>query len=412
MDILEIVRLAKDIGFARIVRYLARLAWIVLPFCVWFLVVKLVGNSFFLLNFAFPGAVALVLIAVFLATQNYFLGTYDYTIMKSIENAGQMFASPDGAIARRYSEECDRILLPYLYTSPLVMAGLRSLPPTTTHGRLAYTIGLVFNVYCSYSVVALLSRNGDCLVEILRSASSEFGLTEVARPIMAWGTRYWMPIFAVVVILSLHYTHTLARGVSRQTKLALYSDSFLSILRSISVAFCMITDVPGILKDSKYAVRYKPFVDPLTVPAIIQRAVQNVEGSTCNVTFYSYKLSTIEECERLAKMFVADRRMPGLLRLVVSGTRIERKAGARVLETSNAVSPVLYLGTIENRCLFVGLVRYLPDQRVRVASFHFDNTYVRMEFVNIMKTERDKSRQLIEKLPASIESLVKRMEGR
>jgi hypothetical protein len=184
----------------------------------------------------------------------------------------------------------------------------------------------------------------------------------------------------------------------------------ISISRSTTSLLSLITDLPPYLKDLRCAAKYKPFVDPQTVPAIIQRAVQNVEGGTCNVTFYSNKLNTTEECENLAKMFVADRRMPRLLRYAVFVTRLRGNAGAVILETANAVSPALYLGTIENRCLFVGLVRKLPDQRVRIASFHFDNAYVRTEFVNIMKIERQKCRQLLEKLPPSIEAFVKTME--
>ena len=250
MDFFDVLKLVWRIGLLNIARYFARLAWIVVPFCTWFLIIKTLGKAAIPSQFLIVGTVIVLLIATLLSAEGYLADMYDYTVMKRIENARQMFANPDVVIARQYEEECNRILQSYLYTIPLVEVGLRSLVPVRLHGRqgwlakLSFGLGLVVSVCLSYSVAALLDRNRILLFQILDTAGSLVGITELLQFVLAWGTRYWMPALAVIVLSSLCYATFISRGFPTDTKLAVYWDSMISISRSTTCLLSLIADFP------------------------------------------------------------------------------------------------------------------------------------------------------------------------
>jgi len=414
LSITDALKLAKEIGFARIARYATFAAKLVVPFGIWYLIAQWIGKSIFVFSYAIPGVVGSVIEMSFFGSQIYFAGSYDYAIMKRIENAGQMFASPGERIAKQYEQECDKILVPYLYTVPLATGGLGpKFFPSTKAGRITSLLNAVVETYLSYSIITLLYDNRKFIREVFGNRMFGLYFITASQATIGWVTSYSVPTFAVMLIILLYAIHRDAHTLSELTefptraRILLYFVSLFSVNASLNLACCRLIDIPRAIKAHQYSLTYRPFVDPLTVHLIIQQAVRNVEGSTCNVTFYSYKQLTLERLEQIAVMVRSDRRIPRLLRFIAS-----KHPGAQVLEMANRENPSLYLGTIDNRCLFVGLVMYWPDEKIRVGRFYFDNVYVRVEFHKIMQTERDRSRQLEEELPRSFKSLIESMEKR
>lgn len=153
-----------------------------------------------------------------------------------------------------------------------------------------------------------------------------------------------------------------------------------------------------------YVANYKPFLDPSTVPQIVQQSVRNVEGKACSVTRFSQKLDSEADAERVTKMFVSDPRMPVFLRMMASR---KTNRGRRIMEMTESSHPVFYLGTLNDRCLMVGIVMYEPYEKVRTGSFYFDSTYIGDEFKQIMTKETEKLRGVMDGVSVAVEDILR-----
>jgi len=154
MQILDAIAVLKEFGFAVIAKLLLTIGWFAAPFCLWAAIDKLTGEGFFILTVAIPGALLMLALFIWLAAQIYFTTCFEFGLMKRVEHCGRIFQNPsDPDVRKQYSEECEKLVLPYVYRYPITAAGrmsdvLASAPMTV--------ISQTVNLYLSYSMFTLL----------------------------------------------------------------------------------------------------------------------------------------------------------------------------------------------------------------------------------------------------------------
>lgn len=398
MNLLDWIKLLKEIGLSRVAGVVSFIAWFLLPFLIWNLIRLWIGKSYFSISWAIPGILVILIGLGLQLTQTYFAMTYEFRLMRSVAYAKSIFKDPTNPDnERNYIAECWRFIIPCIYQLPVVASGL---PRFASIG----IWGTVLSAYNSYSIFTVVTMYQNQLVQAI-------GLVPMVglwmREALAILVRY--PLHSVVAawLLSLYYEPLIrVRHLMGKMTPVLYVLSLIICDYRVSGLAYLLVVRPALIPKLKAHLHYSPFVDPQTLPNIIQRAVQNIDGTSCNVSRWSQDIIDAKFAEELKRLFMRDPKLPIMLKLVGIWATPED-----LVRNIERFKPFLYLGTIDDRCLFLGLIWYNPYDRIRQANFYFDNTYIKDEFMLITRGEIEKRRQLESVLPPSLHEIARLVEA-
>jgi hypothetical protein len=389
MQLLELVALLRQIGYVVLAKLLLNIVWFVTPFFVWLAIGKLTGKSFFVPTYAIPGTILVVALCILWGVQVYFITYFEFGLMKRVEHCGQIFQNPaDPDISKKYSEECEKLVLPYVYHYPLMMSGrVRD----ALASRRLFVLEAAGSLYMSYSLSTLVASFQLIPNALALLSANAPQISSLAMPILSWTYANLTWILVVLVLLTFCFDVVRFRpslrafGVS--TYRAILSSAMLpfGIDRRLAYLSMLIARIPVQVKRD-YIAKYKPFVEPSALPQIIQMSVFNIEQKPCSVTSFSSKFATEADAERVLKLFRRDRRMPTVFRAMAP------TASRQLMEMTENSHPVFYLGTLNDRCLLIGIATYIPSQKVREGIFYFDNIHIRREFMLITSKAIERQR--------------------
>lgn len=412
MTLSDLWKLLKGIGFAKIARSVSFLAWLILPFWIWRIVIQFVGDEMFVWNLALPGLALLLFFLFVMTAQGYLWKRHEFRIMKLVEKrASAAFSDPeDPEKAKEFKEECRKFILPYTYQLPFSLSGMAE---AIRMSFMSVFINALVNLYMSYSFMTLLIVYQSEVRKLL------VGLASIVYETLPFDLHFyvqwsidniWISL-GVFWMLSLYYDPALFLvQKSGQIRIPKFRMVFLYLttipILAVRVTICVmrVLTIPILLAERARAVKVAPFVDPLTLREIVQRTIQNVEGRSCDVSRWSEKIETEADAERMRKDTIKDRSTPILLRILAKVSRPRD-----LLEKIKEMQPMTYIGVHNERCVFLGTVLYDPIQRIRRGEFYFDTTYLKNEFLLIYKGEVEKQRQMEMKLPSELEELIRRL---
>lgn len=408
MQILDVIAALRQFGFSAVAKLLMTIGWFAAPFCFWATIDKIGGDRFFVLIIAIPGLLYVLIGCVLTGAQVHNLAYFEFSLMRRVEHCGQIFQNPaDADVAKRYSEECEKLVLPYVYHYPLVMSGgMRELIASKRIVVPTQVMGL----YGSYSVFTVLVLYQASTRALLASAMTVPQVSSVVTLLLPWANDNPLWILLLLGIASLCFDTYWVFRFTKREGVPLYKMALiwpLSLLRSdyrLMTLSAQIGRIPTYMRRDQIA-RYKPFVCPSTLPQVIQQAVVNIEERACSVTCFSQRLENEGEVQRVVKLFKEDPRIPRLLKFLVP------KNTGQIMEMTEKSHPVFYLGTLNDRCLMIANIIYNPHEKAREGFFYFDNAHIRNEFKQIMTKEIEKLRVVMVGVPSAIEDILERMRG-
>jgi len=405
LDLLKILEIAKRYGARKIATMLSSIAWFVLPSLSWNLVRSQIGNAYFLIPYAVIGFGLAIFTLLFESAQSYYYYTYEFNLMKRVEYARSIFNDPSNPEnERNYLVECRRFILPCVYQLPVLLSSFRG---AVSRFFPFGVFGVVLRGYCSYSIFTVVIAYRIQITDMTRMLISNMPYSEhVVGVLIRTLQQYQLHSLVLVLLLSVSSDWTIRRRrLLRKMTPVLFASSVFDLMDRGEVLVDRLLRDLILIPKLKNQMSYKPFVDPQTLPNVVQRAVQNIEGASCNVSKWSQDHVDIQFADEVKKLFREDRKIPVFLRIACLLATSEG-----ILADMRLMQPFLYLGTIDNRCLFLGLVWYNPSDRTRQATLRFDNSYIKEEFRLIMGKQIEKRRELESVLPSSLEEIAKRME--
>jgi len=409
MGILEILKLVKEIGLTKAVSIISFLAWFLLPFWIWYIAFRLLGNGIFVFNIAVIGIVLSFAESIFLATQMVFWRHHEFGIMKFVEKAGILFRDPgDKSKAEEFKDECRKFILPFThhlsFSLSAIHAGMRKRVVS-----IRFALSKLWRLYWAYSIATFLvvfRKELHGLFDFLRPVIIQIPYVQALTD---WSYHNLWIVLALLWVSSLYHdslirlTQSSKRlGVSRYRLLLVHLLSTYDPVPRMVLFWWGPLLIPTFFAERARAVIYDPFVDPLTLPRIVQKTVLNVEGKNCDVTRWNESIETPSDVDRIKELTWKDRKAPFLLRMLAKMSQTED-----LLERIKEAQPMTYVGIVGDRCVFLGHVVYNPIRRIRQARFYFDTTYLKKEFLLIFQGEAEKQRAIERELPSQFKEWIK-----
>jgi len=405
MGFLEILKTLKDVGLLRIAKGISFLAWLILPFWIWSIALQLLGNELFVLHLAIPGVALFIVELIFVVSQISFWRSHEFKIMRLIEKAAEVFRNPENKQrAEEFKDECRKFILPFTHHMPFSLSAIAE----TRVSSVKFIVGRIEGFYSSYSIVTFLvvfQRELYGLFEPLSPVVSQF-----LPPLLTdWPFRNLWISLGILWVLSLYYDPVIGfirvlmrYAAPKRSGILVHFTSLYDSRSRIMLSVGYVFSIPTILAERSRAVMCDPFVDPLTLPIIVQKTVLNVEGKSCDVSRWSEKIETESDVNRMKELAWKDKKTPFLLKYLARMGKSED-----LLRRIKEVQPITYIGVINNRCVFLGHVLYNPVKKIRQGRFFFDTTYLKKEFLLIYEEEVKKRRDIERKLPSELEELIK-----
>jgi len=407
----DLMKLLKEIGFLRAAKFISFLAWFILPFWIWMIVLQYVETKYFVLAPAIPGLAILVFnmfLAAILVPSIMNLG---FKVMKSIEKAStSLFRDPTNKEkVEQFKDECRKLAFTYTHSMPFAESGTGEYIRKHTFKLMMESVMQIYFAYSMITFFVVFQTEIQNFLEPLVSGSVQLIQSSPLPNLMDWSTGNLWITLGILWVLSLYYDPVFSgvRKLSHEefriiiVYLAyIFSLSYrilVPIMESVSRAF-------NLYKQGKRA-RCTPFVDPLTLPQIVQTTVRNVEGKSCDTLRWGEMPTTKAEIEGRKRLILNDKNMPWLVKIFVRLSRSEE-----VFRKIQEMRPITYIGIQNSRCVFFGTVIYDPDEKVRQAKFFFDTTYLKKEFLLIYEKEAEIQRQISRKIPSALEEIVERLK--
>jgi len=403
----ETLKVLKEIGLLRAAKVVSFLAWLILPFWIWFIILQLLGNQFFVLNLAIIGILLFILESVFIIAQRYFWRIHEFKIMKLIESAGAFFREPDNKQkAEEFKEDCRKFVLPFTFHLPFTLSVVTKMlasPPR-------FILSRIEGFFLSYSIVTFLVVFGKELQRLVVALSSIFPTTIPLQLADLAIHNLWVSL-GILWISSLYYDaiNSLLRkgksfGITKRSAVFLHISSVYDLPSRIILSASKLFLIPVFFAERNRAFMCDPFIDPLTLPRIVQRTILNIEGKSCDISRWGEDVNSDSDVDKIKELVKKDHRSPFLLKFFV------RMSDSKDVFTKiEQTQPITYVGVHEDRCIFLGHVHYNPIERIRQGRFYFDTTYLRNEFLLIYNEEVKKQRQIESKLPSQLEDLIRNL---
>lgn len=409
----DLVKLLREIGFLRVAKFISFLAWFILPFWIWMILLRFVAIEYFVLIPAIPG-LALLALNVFISTiSTPSIVNLGFKVMRSVEKTGaSLFENlADKEIAEQFKQECRKLTFAYTHSPPFMKSGMVEY---LRRHRLALAYECFVQIYVSYSMVTLFMKFQTEIrgfLEPFVSGSTQLIQSSPLPSLVEWSTYNLWVTLALLWILSLYFdpifsaVRECVHTVSGFRLISVYLAYSLSLgYRIVLPLMATVSGVFGFYKQRKIAT-CTPFIDPLTLPQIFQTTINNVEGKSCDTLRWVEIPETKAEIESRKRLVLNDKNMPSISKLFIRFSRSDD-----VFRRIREMRPMTYVGIQNSRCVFFGTVAYNPIEKVRQARFFFDTPYLKREFLVIYEKEAEKQRQIKREMPSTLEEIIKRLE--
>lgn len=333
----------------------------------------------------------------------------EFKFMKSIEKAAAaLLLNPkDEKKVEAFKVECKKLTLIHKHYVPFALSGAAAL----LRKPVMFVLDGVRELYVSYSIVTFLLILEVEIVKILSGLASI--VSRFLPPqLIEWPIRNPYISFGILLVLSLYYDpiFSLVRE-SRRIDISMhriglfYLETIWALAGKIIFSAYEILSLPIALSHRKRVASCDPFVDPLTLPQIIQRTLRNVEGKNCDVTRWGEKIGTEAEVDRIRRLTLSDETTSVFLRFFARFSKPKD-----VLKRAKEMELITYVGIHNKRCVLFAVISYDPIRKIRRGRFFWDTPYLKKEFLLIYEKEAEKQRVISRELPSQLEELIRRME--
>lgn len=412
-------RIISDIlerfGVRGVFKGLSAISWFIFPFLIWIGVYRFVGASYFVTSWlTILGLVILLILISFYLYEIVSINTLDKKLMKRIEYAKNVFSNPaDSDSEKKFKFECQRFMMPYLNYGALVTSGASRFFGASDFHRTRIIVQVVFTLFFSYSVMVFLISNQTYFSQVYSHVVSNIPiLYPPLNYFIGFVNAYLVISIGLLLSLSLYYDPSLKMArtpylkISKSSVAADFCINLVSVFLRIFLLACYVIIAPIKLMRRENRLKYTTFGYPMHISLAIQNAVRGAEGKKCVTSTFSYTPKDGKDIKNLINEFLHLREFPVIIKFFIRMSNPNETQ--KIIKT---IEPVLYLGTIDNRCAVLGNVRYDPYKRTRTAEFFFDNRNVKDEFKRIIDIEINEQRKLKEGLPPNLEEIIAKLES-
>lgn len=406
----DILKLLMRIGLSKVAKIISFVAWVILPFWIWVIVLLYVGREYFVLNLAIFGLVYFVIDLVFFVAQLCFLKRYPFAVMKQVESLEALLKDPkDKMKVEDFKNECRKITLPSALSFPISL----SFVSIQRAGSRLFVFGRIMTVYVSYSIMTFFIFFQEKLLEIFHSMNLVLSQTFLNSILQLDIWKYlvnniWISL-GLLLILSLYFDPMfglLLKAKSLRLPKATVFIAYFTLIYNPEYRFIialskLLSSIIDMFQRGRTLV-CKPFIDPLTLPLIVQKTLSNVEGKSCDISRWEEDQQRETDVDKVKKLIWKDSKSPHLLKILARLT-----PSKDLLRVIKEMQPITYLGVQNSRCVFFGHVVYDPVEKIRLGYFYFDTTYLKKEFVLIYEEEVKKQREVEKRLPHNFEDLIR-----
>jgi hypothetical protein len=392
-------KLYRILGWRGLFGIITTLSWFFFPFLLWYQLYLWVGQSFPLFGWAFLG---IVVVLVSIALSSFFsvkLILLRTKMAKHVENAKRMFDDPANPTSEEnFHRECGKFIIPYLHYPHVYVLGFAgSVKRQQLWSKIVIrSFQLFLHFFPSYLTIVFLINSQSNLNQasvlfssILRWSPQLLGMLTVLHQNLI-----------LLVVTSFFFSSYFSIQITRVFSpfpgyvFDVITDCF-SVFNRLTFLGTLVVSSPWVIRERTSTLVFSPFTfQPMTVKEVMQRSVENIEQTECQVTVWQYEVNNTSDVRDLKRMIFESTDIPSLVRDFCLEASDEE-----MLKTVNESKPVLYLGTIDKRCSIIGRVIYDAKARIYRATFAFDNHYVRDMFRSIAKIQIETQKKLSSKLP-------------
>jgi hypothetical protein len=403
-------KLVKKIGLRRFLILVAFVCWFLIPFLIWYQLYLWIGQNFLLFDWAFLGVVVILAFTMVIAYWRVKLILFREKMVKHVEHAKQMFADPANPTSEEnFRRECGKFIVPYLHFPHVFVLGFANM---IRKGRLAKKIGLrVFQLFLHFFISYLFVVFLISIQSNLNRASTLFVSALTYFPSINNIFVILLHNLILVIIASAFVSSCFSIEANREVVpfpnyvFDVFYDYF-SIFNRLVILGATLISSPWEIRENMSTLTYSPFTfQPTTVTEIIQKAVDNIEQTECQVTVWKHEVKSASDVIDLKNMISETVAMPSNVKSFCLAASDEE-----ILKTINNSRPILYLGIIDKRCSIVGRVIYDKTVRIYRGTFTFDNKYVKNMFKSIADIQIKTQEKLSSKLPDRVNELVKQLK--
>jgi hypothetical protein len=402
----EILDTLKKIGVLRIAGFVSSIAWLLLPFWIWLIVLKELGSGFFVFDIALFGIAFYVVELVVMVGSTLSLMSYGFRVMKAVEKAGAVFNNPaDTEGVEKFKNECRKTALVFAHYAPISLSSIKNIK---LHS-LRYVGERLGSYFVSYSIVTFLvvyQKELLTFYDYLSLKTSQIlpiQVGDLPNPLnylfitlgVLWILSLYNDAGILMIIKSKEFQMPKSQGTGFHL-LSIFDASYRSIM-----IICRVCSLPVSLLNRRRSISRKPFVDPLTLPKIIARTLSNVEGKDCDVLRWEEEPESVSDIDKVKELISKDRQIPFMIKYLARLSSSEDS-----LTMTKQMQPTTYIAIEGNRCPFFGCVSYNHIEKVREGQFFFDTIYLKSEFSIIYENEAKKQREIAEKLPFRLEDII------
>lgn len=372
---------------------------------IWVQIYQYLGPSYFVVSWAILGIVIYLAYVGFVSLLIVQMTQVKYKLTRHVEYAKSTFDNPrDPKSEENFRQECSKFIIPYLHAPLVFPSGITGVFRAIGLLRRIFLgfLQIVLHFYVSYSIVVLLVTNQLFLNQVWTHVSSNIPyLPEITVAFLPFFQNP-IPSTALVFLLSLYSLISPARrGYITYSDLVcdVLCDWFSIFSRFLYAA--LLISFPWIIETKNRTLKYEPFTFPTDLTLIIQKAIKNIENKECNVTKWTYLVKDERDIDTLKYMIYTQEDIPFFVRIMC------QQADSRLaLKKINESNPILYLGTIDNRCAVIGTIEYDSYEKIFSGVFSFDNLHVKKYFKSIAEIEINDQKKLKRPLPNNLKDLI------
>lgn len=382
----QLYKAVKGYGTRRAEELISIVSYYFLPIMFWATLYFVLGGSLFT---RWSPITDLSIIFLFLIVFSVII-TSIFTLSKHLK----LFKAFVHRINEVSSGEQRDIALGYLNYPKLFRLSALSSSKSKMH-IVVSSIALVISIFASFGLVALLASHRELQMQI-------FSLLTPIAPIISNLVQVQLIIIVswlFVLLFSYLYfvrAHPIVQTIWIAKKLGV-TVSLWSYLIMIVDCISIISRISSGLYSLIWLI-YRPhfrwaFIKYLQFPIssnitkLVERAYENVQGESCEVSRFEIKFDSEDDSTRLFQ--VIKRSFSEFLSIfpIVEGK-------SRFVNTLiNSRRMTLYLGFVKKKLVFFGSVYFLLNPPVRTAIFSFDNPFTSKEFQEIIDLQMIKNRE-------------------
>ena len=375
----QLLAAAREYGVRRVVDIISRFSVFLFPFVFWMIIYFLAGGFF---AFVWPWSLFIIVPGFIFLILELVMGFAYFSVAIDLPKTFMLKIQDTSVDERNHAPLAKSF-------SNFVMFG-----PLSFYFPLRYMLlSGILEMIASYSLVTVFVINKDVLA---RTLAPMLGLISQAFPLQLSIPNLTIILFCLFVLSVYSTVGSLLfrllkfckeNGINppKGTRLYISISYFALPTRCLMLIVVLYKAMYSLSEDRPFYAVYVPFIVSSDIRNIVQKSFQNTQGKNCRFVDYKYELKTNEEVEALKSV---TREHFGLESFIHEIKPAEAKK--LIADTE----PILYLGFVEKQFVFFGVTCYSPSKKIRVASFFFNNRYIRDDFEAIMQKEISKAHEI------------------